>query len=74
MPKGPKQKVGLTSGMPPNVQKLLDAAATFMHGSTQPKTAIRRAARTSDWQHDTERLAAAEAKRERRRQRNLRCR
>lgn len=66
-------KVGSTSGMPPNVQKLLDAAATFMHGSTQPKTAIRRAARTSDWQHDPDRLAAAEAKRARKRLRAL-CR
>jgi hypothetical protein len=53
---------------------LLAAAATFMHGSTLPKTAIRRAARTSDWKDDPERRAAAEAKRERRRQRNLRCR
>jgi hypothetical protein len=53
---------------------LLAAAITHLHGSTLPKTAIRRAARTSDWKDDPERLAAAEAKRERRRQRNLRCR
>ena len=67
MPKQSKVKVGLTSGMPRNVQKLLDAAATFLHGSTDERTAIRRAARTSDWKHDPERLAAAEAKRARKR-------
>lgn len=36
------------------------------------KTAVRRAVGTSDWQHDPERVAAAKAKRERRRQRNVR--
>ena len=73
VPKQSKVIVGRTSGMPRNVQKLLDAAATFMHGSTDERAAIRRAARTSDWRHDPERLAAADAKRERRRQRNLKC-
>jgi hypothetical protein len=46
---------------------LVDAAASFMRGNPglDPKTAIRRAARTSDWKHDPERLAAADAKRAR---------
>ncbi len=44
------------------INALLEAAATFMHGSTHPKTAIRRAARTADWKDDPERLAAADAK------------
>jgi hypothetical protein len=47
------------------INALLEAAATFMHGSTHPKTAIRRAARTADWKDDPERLAAADAKRAR---------
>jgi len=53
------------SELPPNVRELLLAAQTFLHGSTDPKAAIRRAARTSAWKHDDERVAAAEAKRAR---------
>ena len=51
-----------------SLDALVDAAASFMRGmpGLDPKSAIRRAARTSDWKHDPERLAAAEAKRARR--------
>lgn len=48
-----------------DVSALLAAAHTFLHGSTDPKSAIRRAARTSGWKHDPERVAAADAKRAR---------
>jgi hypothetical protein len=53
--------------MPQAVRDLLMAAQTHLDGnrSLDEKAAIRRAARTADWQHDPERLAAAEAKRAR---------
>lgn len=47
------------------LQIFLAAAQSFLHGSTDPKSAIRRAARTSDWKHSEERVAAADAKRAR---------
>jgi hypothetical protein len=41
-------------------------------GRIMGKTAIRRVCGTAEWRHDEERVAAAEAKRERRRARNRR--
>ena len=61
--------------LPDNVKAMLTAAQTFLTGNPQldPKAAIRRAVRTSSWQHDPDRLAAAEAKRARKRGRAI-CR
>lgn len=61
--------------LPEQIKDLLLAAQSHLDGnrSLDEKAAIRRAARTSDWQHDPERLAAAEAKRARKRGRAV-CR
>jgi hypothetical protein len=50
-----------------DMKRFLEAAQTHLDGqpTLDPRSAIRRAARTSDWKHSDERLAAADAKRAR---------
>ena len=61
------------SKLPENMRLLLEAAARHLRGgpSLGERSAIRRAARTSEWKHDEERLAAAEAKRARKRRKAI---
>ncbi len=61
--------------MPERMRRLLEAAQSHLLGgkSLDERAAIRRAAGTAEWKHSDERLAAAEAKRERKRRRAI-CR
>jgi len=57
--------------MNPDPEKILVKAVELAaHAKVRGNTAIRRIIGTADWRSDPERLAAAKAKRERRRERN----
>jgi hypothetical protein len=63
----------MTDPTPEQIREVFSlATGVALRGKVSGKTAVRRVVGTAEWRHDPERVAAAEAKRERRRARNRR--